>query len=202
MWSEFSCVLEIFNLFFNRNHVPLRRHYSTYRSEPFSMNLPDVVLVVRQIITIWNYDYIIDIEFHQTGVIKSQVSCNWCRERITHSQLEKEINKRHHSSSQCSLARLVSWVWHIDKANMTVESKLITSDFLWVGKGRLDNHHNVANLSHLQHSSSRFWVAFSQPNCVTAGCFCNHHWISLVSGYRYIPPDIYKLRLAVCQMMI
>ena len=40
------------------------------------MNLPDVVLVVRQMITVWNYDYIVDVELHQTGVIKSQVTAN------------------------------------------------------------------------------------------------------------------------------
>ena len=42
------------------------------------MNLPDVVLVVRQMITVWNYDYIVDVEIHQTGVIKSQVTANIC----------------------------------------------------------------------------------------------------------------------------
>jgi len=58
--------------------VPLRRHYSVdffdYESFRFTMSMQNVVLVFRQILTVWNYDYIMDIEFHQSGVIKTSVS--------------------------------------------------------------------------------------------------------------------------------
>ena len=64
-------------IFENRNSVPMRHHYSTefytggYR---YAFSMPDTVLVVRQILTLWNYDYILDYEFHQNGVIELKVS--------------------------------------------------------------------------------------------------------------------------------
>lgn len=64
-------------VFEHRNSVPLRRHYSSsffdwgYR---YAFSMPDSVLVVRQIITVWNYDYLFDYEFHQNGAIEIKVS--------------------------------------------------------------------------------------------------------------------------------
>ncbi|XP_067929902.1 putative amine oxidase [copper-containing] [Watersipora subatra] len=58
--ENIACVFEY------RNHAPLRRHYSYYR---FTMSMNDIVLVFRQIATVFNYDYVIDMEIHQTGVI-------------------------------------------------------------------------------------------------------------------------------------
>lgn len=64
-------------IFEHRNSVPMRHHYSTeffsgdYR---FAFSMPDTVLVVRQILTLWNYDYILDYEFHQNGVVELKVS--------------------------------------------------------------------------------------------------------------------------------
>ena len=64
-------------IFEYRNHVPLRRHFSTdfftwgYR---YAFSMPDTVLVVRQMLTVWNYDYIFDYEFHQNGVVELKVT--------------------------------------------------------------------------------------------------------------------------------
>ena len=54
--------------------MPIRKHRSeALNGYRFSMIMPDVTLVFRQVITVWNYDYIADIEIHQTGVISSSV---------------------------------------------------------------------------------------------------------------------------------
>ncbi|XP_076443736.1 putative amine oxidase [copper-containing] isoform X2 [Babylonia areolata] len=51
--------------------VPLRRHLSYARSEgAFYGGMSDSVLVVRSILTIVNYDYIVDFVFHQSGAIE------------------------------------------------------------------------------------------------------------------------------------
>lgn len=69
--NDSICVFE------HSNSIPLRRHYSTdfftagYR---YAFSMPDSVLIVRQILTVWNYDYVFDYEFHQNGVIELKVS--------------------------------------------------------------------------------------------------------------------------------
>lgn len=69
--KDAMCVFE------HRNSVPMRHHYSSdfftwgYR---YAFSMPDTVLVLRQILTVWNYDYIYDYEFHQNGVIEIKVS--------------------------------------------------------------------------------------------------------------------------------
>lgn len=69
--NDAICVFE------HRNSVPLRRHYSTKFFEwgyRYAFSMPDSVLIVRQIITVWNYDYVFDYEFHQNGMIEVKVS--------------------------------------------------------------------------------------------------------------------------------
>ena len=64
--------------------IPIRRHYEFEfkkgSSEPEGMfyysGSPDNALVVRTIITPYNYDYIADYIFHQNGVVEIKVSTN------------------------------------------------------------------------------------------------------------------------------
>lgn len=62
--KDSACVFE------HLNSVPLRRHYTD--ANKFSM--PDSRLIVRQIITIANYDYIYDYEFYQNGAVEIKVT--------------------------------------------------------------------------------------------------------------------------------
>ena len=69
--KDAACVFE------HRNAIPLRRHYSVKFYEwgyRYAFSMPDSVLIVRQILTLWNYDYIFDYEFHQNGAIEVKVS--------------------------------------------------------------------------------------------------------------------------------
>ncbi|KAL8606746.1 hypothetical protein ACOMHN_018780 [Nucella lapillus] len=51
--------------------VPLRRHLSYARDQgAFYGGMSDSVLIVRTILTIVNYDYIVDFVFHQSGAIE------------------------------------------------------------------------------------------------------------------------------------
>lgn len=51
--------------------VPLRRHMSYARDQgAFYGGMADSVLVVRSILTVVNYDYIIDFVFHQSGALE------------------------------------------------------------------------------------------------------------------------------------
>ena len=64
-------------IFEQRNSVPLRRHYGFKWPDlkmKYAFSMPDSALVVRQIVTVANYDYIFDYEFHQNGVVELKVS--------------------------------------------------------------------------------------------------------------------------------
>ena len=62
------CVFEL------NTHTPLRRHRAYGRSGALYGGLEGVVLVVRSIISVLNYDYIFDFKFYPTGAIETQVS--------------------------------------------------------------------------------------------------------------------------------
>lgn len=67
--TDSICVFE------HRNSVPLHRHYSSlFGNFRYGFSMPDSVLIVRQILTVWNYDYIFDYVFHQSGLIELKVS--------------------------------------------------------------------------------------------------------------------------------
>ena len=65
-----ACVFEL------DRGVPLRRHYESDHKGgySFAQGMPDVVLVFRQILAVWNYDYIVDTIFHQAGQIEVKVT--------------------------------------------------------------------------------------------------------------------------------
>ncbi|KAH9505402.1 hypothetical protein Btru_057179 [Bulinus truncatus] len=63
-----------FCLFEHNNGVPLRRH-SSYESflGSFYGGMLDSVLTLRSILNLGNYDYVIDFNFHQNGVVQGQI---------------------------------------------------------------------------------------------------------------------------------
>lgn len=64
-----------FCVFEQSTGLPLRRHYSYSKKEDqFYTGLEDTVLMLRTIITILQYDFIIDFTFHQNGVIDTKVT--------------------------------------------------------------------------------------------------------------------------------
>lgn len=63
-----------FCLFENNNGYPLRRHLSYSQSEgAFYGGMLDSVLVLRSIVTVVNYDYVLDFMFHQNGALETRV---------------------------------------------------------------------------------------------------------------------------------
>lgn len=50
---------------------PLRSHW---RAGELRLGAPHTVLVLRQMITVSNYDYVTDYRFHMTGMIDASVS--------------------------------------------------------------------------------------------------------------------------------
>ncbi|XP_050399517.1 amiloride-sensitive amine oxidase [copper-containing] [Patella vulgata] len=63
-------------VFEQNSGMPLRRHYSSDFQGGYSNygGLVDHFLVVRTILNVWNYDYLIDYIFHLNGVIELKVS--------------------------------------------------------------------------------------------------------------------------------
>ncbi|XP_071095335.1 putative amine oxidase [copper-containing] [Haliotis cracherodii] len=61
-----------FCLFEHNKHTPLRRHmaYSLYG---VYSGMPDSVLTLRSILTVGNYDYVLDFIFHQSGALEVSV---------------------------------------------------------------------------------------------------------------------------------
>ena len=70
IFKNSACVFEL-----NRG-VPLRRHYQSNHEGGyfFTQGMPDNVLVFRQIVSVGNYDYVVDFMFHQAGQIEGKVS--------------------------------------------------------------------------------------------------------------------------------
>ncbi|CAC5426360.1 AOC1 [Mytilus coruscus] len=61
-------------IFEHNNNSPLRRHRAYGRSGAFYGGLLDSVLVIRTIMSVINYDYVIDYIFHQNGIVETKVS--------------------------------------------------------------------------------------------------------------------------------
>lgn len=62
-----------FCVFEHNTGVPLRRHLSYHGYNMFYEGMMDIVLTVRTITAITNYDYIIDFIFHQNGALEVKV---------------------------------------------------------------------------------------------------------------------------------
>ena len=73
-YSEEPVTIErAFCVFEHNTARPLRRHLERHGKNKFYGGMEDSVLTIRSIITIHNYDYIIDFSFHQNGAIHVSV---------------------------------------------------------------------------------------------------------------------------------
>jgi diamine oxidase len=63
-------------LFEHDTGIPLRRHYETDHAGDYHyvQGMPDNALVLRSIVTAYNYEYINDVIFHQQGGIETKLS--------------------------------------------------------------------------------------------------------------------------------
>ena len=70
VFEKSACVFE------HDRGIPLRRHTeSTHKGGYYyAQGMPDNVLILRYVLTVYNYDYVIDAMFHQAGQIESKVS--------------------------------------------------------------------------------------------------------------------------------
>lgn len=62
-----------FCVFEHNTGKPLRRHLSSQGPSKFYEGMLDIVLTVRTVATVVNYDYILDFIFHQNGAVEVQV---------------------------------------------------------------------------------------------------------------------------------
>ncbi|XP_046373262.1 putative amine oxidase [copper-containing] isoform X1 [Haliotis rufescens] len=61
-------------IFEHNNNVPARRHKAhSYRSGSYYQGLVDNVLILRTVYVMYNYDYILDFIFHQSGALEIKV---------------------------------------------------------------------------------------------------------------------------------
>lgn len=94
------CIFEI------NNGYPLRRHLSYEKPSGYYGGMLDSVLTLRSILTVGNYDYVIDFIFHQNGALETRlmstgfIQGNLYREveRLYGFRLEEELtgNLHHH----------------------------------------------------------------------------------------------------------
>ena len=70
IFPDGACVFE------HDNGVPLRRHYASDQKGGYRyiQGIPDSVLIFRHILSVYNYEYIIDFMFHQAGQIEGKIS--------------------------------------------------------------------------------------------------------------------------------
>ncbi|GFS04198.1 amine oxidase [Elysia marginata] len=61
-----------FCLFEINNGYPLRRHLSYEKPKGYYGGMLDSVLTLRSILTVGNYDYVIDFIFHQNGALETK----------------------------------------------------------------------------------------------------------------------------------
>ncbi|XP_062573751.1 putative amine oxidase [copper-containing] [Saccostrea cucullata] len=67
--SNAICVFE------HNTGIPLRRHHGLYEAPSgYYEGVPNIVLILRMITTISNYDYIFDFIFYQNGVLETKVT--------------------------------------------------------------------------------------------------------------------------------
>ena len=74
--SEEATVIDrAFCVFEHNTETPLRRHHTrtSFEGNKFYEGMQDVVFVVRTIMTVVNYDYVLDFIFHQNGAIETKI---------------------------------------------------------------------------------------------------------------------------------
>ena len=74
--SEEATVIDrTFCVFEHNTETPLRRHHTrtSFEGNKFYEGMQDVVFITRTIMTVVNYDYILDFIFHQNGAIEVKI---------------------------------------------------------------------------------------------------------------------------------
>lgn len=86
-------------LFENNNGYPLRRHLSyELGSGSFYGGMLDSVLVLRSALTIGNYDYIVDVMFHQNAVIEARLMSTGYIQSVFYSETESQYGFQIHKN--------------------------------------------------------------------------------------------------------
>ncbi|XP_060597494.1 putative amine oxidase [copper-containing] [Ruditapes philippinarum] len=89
----------VFCLFELNTGEPLRRHHSYYESEgKFYEGIENVFLVLRTIITVANYDYILDFRFYQNGVVEVKSMSTGFALTNAFSEMEKKYGFQLHDN--------------------------------------------------------------------------------------------------------
>ena len=73
--EEATVVDRAFCVFEHNTEIPLRRHHTrtSFEGNRFYEGMQDVVFITRTIITVANYDYVLDFIFHQNGAIEVKI---------------------------------------------------------------------------------------------------------------------------------
>ena len=73
--EEATVVDRAFCVFEHNTETPLRRHHTrtSFEGNKFYEGMQDVVFIVRTIMTVVNYDYVLDFIFHQNGAIEVKI---------------------------------------------------------------------------------------------------------------------------------
>ena len=73
--EEASVIDRAFCVFEHNTETPLRRHNvrTSFEGNKFYEGMQDVVFIVRTIMTVVNYDYVVDFIFHQNGAIEVKI---------------------------------------------------------------------------------------------------------------------------------
>lgn len=94
-----SITKNVFCLFELNTGEPLRRHHSYYKSEgKFYEGLENVILVLRTIVTVVNYDYVLDFRFYQNGVLETKAMSTGYALTNAFSEMEMKYGYRLHDT--------------------------------------------------------------------------------------------------------
>lgn len=89
----------VFCLFELNTGEPLRRHHSYYESEgKFYEGMVNVFLVLRTIVTVVNYDYVLDFRFYQNGVVEVKSMSTGYALTNAFSEMEKKYGFQLHEN--------------------------------------------------------------------------------------------------------
>lgn len=88
-----------FCLFELNTGEPLRRHHSYFKSEgSFYEGMENVILVLRTILTVVNYDYVLDFKFYQNGMLETKAMSTGYVLATAFSEMERKYGYQIHSN--------------------------------------------------------------------------------------------------------
>ncbi|XP_045168957.2 putative amine oxidase [copper-containing] [Mercenaria mercenaria] len=126
--SEIADVTKnVFCLFELNTGEPLRRHHSYYESEgKFYEGMENVILVLRTIVTVVNYDYVLDFRFYQNGVIEVKSMSTGYILANAFSEMERKYGFQLHDSI---VANFHTHLFHF-KADLDVNGQSNRYEFI------------------------------------------------------------------------